>query len=109
MRLGSSKPGDGGDVPHFSSPLTFEIIKETSPELGIKIAYDFARNLRAEGAVPEQFRNILESMVEEPFAGTSILPYIRCGFAAGFYYSSLPWRRDIDDAGGEIDKLLYRR
>jgi hypothetical protein len=108
MRVRSAEGSEGGQRPLLASPLTFEILKETSPELGIKIAYDFGRNLRAQGALEGQFREILESTVEQPFAGMALLPYIRCGFAAGFYYGSLPWRRDIDEAGGDIAKLLHR-
>src|SRR5438552_2825893 len=84
-----SDPGRGA--------LATEILKETSPELGIKIAYDFGRKLRIEGAEESTFGRLVCDYIEEPFAGMTLLRYIRAGFKAGFFYQPLPWRRRIDD------------
>lgn len=75
-----------------------EIKTGTSPELAIKIAYDFARSLRAKGATEEQFRDQLEIWVEKQHATSPIIRYIRAGFAAGYTWQQLPWKRQIDEA-----------
>ena len=84
--------------------LTVEILKETSPELAIKIAYDFAKGLRVKGAQDEGLSALLVEWVKQPFAESPLLPYIRAGFTAGFNSGALPWRRQIEAA--ELPGLL---
>ncbi len=76
-----------------------EIHLGTSPELAIKVAYDFARKLRMEGASERDFDNLLTNWAG-PFDGTPLALYVRSGFTAGYHFLSLPWRRQIDDVPG---------
>ena len=69
---------------------------DTSPELAIKIAYDFARKLRITGAAEARFTEHLEKWVNDPYRNSALLVYIRAGFTAGFKGDVLPWRRDIE-------------
>ena len=73
-----------------------QINETTSPELAIKIAYDFGRNLRARGAEPDVYDQLESECVDQPYSGNPLLKYIRAGFKAGFNYEGLPWRRQID-------------
>src|SRR5205085_6136785 len=79
--------------------LTVEILKGTSPELAIKIAYDFGRGLRMKGGEEEDLPRLLETWVAAPFKDSPLLPYIRAGFVAGHGFKSLPWRRQIEQEG----------
>ena len=73
------------------------IIKEgTSPEMAIKLAYDFARGLRGKGAAESDFAEHLQGLVETPYADSPLLLYVRAGFTAGYFYEMLPWRRQIE-------------
>lgn len=73
-----------------------EIQKDGSPELAIKIAYDFGRSLRSNGADASRFPELLTEHVAQPYADQQLLPYIIAGFTAGFHFQSLPWRREIE-------------
>lgn len=77
-----------------------DISPTTSPELAIKIAYDYARNLRAQGAEQTVFPQLVTECVDGPYADSPLLKYIRAGFKAGFASNSLPWRRQIES--GEL-------
>jgi len=76
--------------------LNVEILKQTSPELAIKIAYDFARGLRIKGAQEDALSSLLDTWVNTPFEHNELLRYIKAGFIAGFRFESLPWKRQID-------------
>jgi hypothetical protein len=73
-----------------------QITNQTSPEDAIKIAYDFARSLRVQGASVVDLPLLLGKWVEEVYRHDPRLTYIRGGFVAGFHFAPLPWRRHID-------------
>ena len=68
----------------------------TSPELAIKIAYDFGRNLRIEGAEVDELPELIAAHIDRPLADSVVRVYARAGFIAGFHFASLPWRREVD-------------
>jgi hypothetical protein len=73
------------------------IIKDgTSPEMAIKLAYDFARGLRGTGVGEPDFAEKLKTLVETPYADSPLLLYLRAGFTAGYFHEMLPWRRQIE-------------
>ena len=73
------------------------IINEgTSPEMAIKLAYDFARSLRGTGVAESDFAEHLHRLVETSYADSPLLLYVRAGFTAGYFYKMLPWRRQIE-------------
>ena len=73
-----------------------DIKPDTSPELAIKIAYDFAKTLRSKGATDRQIADQLDIWVEKPFRTSVQLIYARAGFTAGYHWEMLPWRREIE-------------
>ena len=79
--------------------LTVEILKGTSPELAIKIAYDFGRSLRLKGQDGDDLPELLEQWVLVPFGDSPLLRYIHAGFIAGHGLKPLPWKRQIDEQG----------
>lgn len=76
--------------------ITMDIQRDTSPELAIKIAYDFGRKLRTQANDGNEFSEVLASHVAGPFADHSLLPYVIAGFTAGYHFEALPWRRQIE-------------
>lgn len=78
----------------IAPPLT--ITENLSPELAIKMAYDFARRLRMTGWTESDFPECLGRLVEAHYCASPLLIYIRAGFSAGYFYDSLPWRRQIE-------------
>ncbi len=66
-----------------------------SPENAIKLAYDFARNLRFQGAVDEHLNAQLVQWVES-YVDSPLYIYLRAGFRAGYVFEILPWRREIE-------------
>lgn len=97
----SQNRADGTSVPvAITGELLLDIGSDTSPELAIKIAYDFGRNLRTKGAEEEDFSKLLVECVQQPHGEGPLLPYIMAGFTAGFHYQSLPWRRQIEAQSG---------
>jgi hypothetical protein len=74
---------------------TLDVPKDISPENAIKLAYDFARDLRYRGAADGQLAMHLTQWVE-PFASTPLYRYLRAGFIAGYNCDTLPWRREIE-------------
>jgi hypothetical protein len=90
----TKKPPDGP-----IDALALLIPPHTAPELAIKIAYDFARKHRMEGADESEYPALLQDNVERIFSDTTLLRYVRAGFRAGFFSQPLPWRRDIESAG----------
>ena len=84
--------------------LNVEILKNTSPELAIKIAYDFGRSLRMKEADGDGLPALLNKWVTVPFGESPLHKYIKAGFLAGFNFDSLPWKRRIDDVGNGDDQ-----
>jgi hypothetical protein len=80
----------------LGEPIPLIINENVSPELAIKLAYDFARSLRATSAPEADFAENVQKLVETPYAGSPLLLYIRAGFKAGYFYETLPWRRQIE-------------
>lgn len=80
--------------------LNLEILKTTSPELAIKIAYDFGRSLRASEGDDLSLSVLLDKWVTTPFQDNPLQRYIKAGFTAGFNFEALPWKRQIDEAAG---------
>ena len=93
--LGLAQPS-GGSVLFDGVGVTNMEIGSVSPELAIKIAYDFGRRLRSEGAQEADLSRELEKWVERPYRDTPLILYIRGGFVAGFNFAALPWRREIE-------------
>ena len=77
--------------------LKLEILKDTSPELAIKIAYDFARGLNIKGADDSELPHLLDAWVTKPYRENPLYPYLAAGFIAGFHGGPLPWKRQIDE------------
>lgn len=77
--------------------LNVEILKNTSPELAIKIAYDFGRSVRMKEADGDNLPTMLKQWVTVPFSDNPLHKYIKAGFLAGFNFEPLPWKRRIDD------------
>lgn len=67
-----------------------------SPEMAIKAAYDFARSVRAAGFDEHDFPDALLFFVSDPYRDSPLRVYINGGFCAGYFYDSLPWRRQIE-------------
>ena len=67
-----------------------------APDLAIRIAYAFGRNLRSRGSGAADFDRLASIWVERRFAGTAMLANIRAGFAAGFHGAALSsiWAAD---------------
>jgi hypothetical protein len=78
-----------------------QVNSTTSPEQAIKIAYDFARNLRINGVAAADLPHLLANNVEKPYSACRLLIYLRAGFVAGFDGQALPWRREIEAKGLE--------
>src|SRR4051812_5371750 len=81
------------------SALNHEILKETSPELAIKVAYDYGRKVARQDML--DIDDAIAEHVDPAFRGTSLYIYIRAGFVAGLGSKALPWRRDIEAADTE--------
>ena len=77
--------------------LNVEILKNTSPELAIKIAYDFGRSLRMKEADASNLPALLNKWVTVPFEDNPLKKYIKAGFLAGFNFQPLPWKRQIEE------------
>ena len=73
-----------------------DIRPDTSPEVAIKQAYDFAWSLRINGANEHDFQ-ILMAQWTKRFGTSPLVPYIRGGFSAGFHFEPLPWKRAIEN------------
>jgi hypothetical protein len=78
----------------IGTTLNDEILKETSPELAIKVAYDFGRKLARQDVLDVD--DALADHVDPSFRGTSLYIYVRAGFISGLSGTALPWRRDIE-------------
>ena len=100
----------GNDNPHRNTPvaplrdwmgvLSLGVLQQNaSPGLAIKIAYDFAKSLRAKRCEDGDFDRLFSDWVGQRFTKSPLLPYIRAGFRAGYFGAALPRRRQIE--GGE--------
>jgi hypothetical protein len=78
-----------------------EILGETSPELAIKLAYDYGRDVRQGGAAADELARLLGQRIDLPFKDSPLLRYVRIGFSAGFEGEALPRRRHIDESSGK--------
>lgn len=64
--------------------FTISPTKDTTPDLAIEMAYEFAHSLRRTGwaASDEEFAKSL--WVEREFGDSPLLAYLVCGFEAGY-------------------------
>jgi hypothetical protein len=85
--------------------LSQAILKETSPELAIKVAYDFGRKLRVDGTDDTHVDDLTAKYVDPDFFGLPLHLYVRAGFIAGVRCLALPWRRDIEHQAATADSL----
>jgi hypothetical protein len=73
-----------------------DIVAGTSKELAIKIAYDFARGLRIQGATEKDYAANMNVWLVERYSANPLMPYLSAGFSAGYFGNVLPWVREID-------------
>jgi hypothetical protein len=94
----------GDRLPWFAGALgKLEIDSNASPEIAIKLAYDHARRLRGAGRHENEFAAQVALHVEQPFHDNPLLIYVRAGFSAGYFFDSLPWRREIEASSRHQD------
>jgi hypothetical protein len=66
-----------------------------SPELAIEWAYEYASALRRVGSPPDEFGDELKAFLDEHKGATSVLPYVRAAFIAGYRGQELDWFKPL--------------
>ena len=69
-----------------------------SPEVAIKVAFDFGKVLREGGAEEGDYAGQRLIWVDQRYATHPLLPYLVAGFEAGYLNKPLPWVRQVDAA-----------
>ncbi len=78
------------DAPDEHAPHEIVVTPDTTPEKALQIAYLTGRDLRAAGTSMEEFVMYLNQRILNAYSGADVLPFLRVGFAAGYFRKPMP-------------------